>query len=46
MSTPLPSARIVCVSCCGVKVVASIVAASPEPIACASASWKFTSMRR
>src|SRR3954469_13461462 len=46
MSTPLPSARIACGSCCGLKLVASIRAASAEPIACASASWKSTSMRR
>src|SRR3954464_914261 len=46
MSTPLPSARIVCGSCCGVKLVASIVAESAESIAFASASWKSTSMRR
>src|SRR3954447_21777927 len=46
MSTPLPSARIVCGSCFGVKVVDSIVAESAESIAFASASWKSTSMRR
>src|SRR3954462_9106421 len=46
MSTPLPSARIVCGSCCGVKPVDSIAAASFAFIAWASAPWKSTSMRR
>src|SRR3954449_9787332 len=44
-STPLPSARIVCGSCCGVKLVASIVAPSLVLMAWASAPWKSRSIR-